>query len=423
MDRQAKRSSQWNSAARSGRVAAVASATAVVLVLAAGGVALAYFTSDGSGAGSVDVGTSSTLVIRQTNDVMYDSTVSPLPGSFPSEAFQATQTSEFGNEINLVHPSQLGSVTVTMESWTCGNWTSGATPCTTTPGTGYTLPITLTLYNAGPTGAVGTVIETTTQTFTIPYRPSADPGTCNHSTGTTGWLDNAATASAYGVTPDTTCHYGLAHNITFHITDHKVLPGTVVYGISFNTQSYGPSPVRAATPQTSLNMALTTSTANPSVGSDVYPGEVDLDSATAGQYCDDGSGGTGTFRLDSPGTPCWTVNGSGAPYWVPAVKFTAASTASQDLYPGGPAQPIDFTVTNPGSGVQHLGKVHITPSVAASGCSVSWFTVTPTVTANETLQPGQTVAFNTEASVTMSTSGGTQDTCKNATVTLAFAST
>lgn len=408
---------------RKRRVAAVASAAAVMLVLAAGGVALAYFTSTGSGAGTMSVGTASTLVIRQTNNVMYDSTVTPLPGSFPSQPFQAQQVSEFGNEISLAHPSQLGSVTVTMESWTCGNWTSGATPCTTTPGTGYTLPITLTLYGAGATGAVGTVIETTTQTFTIPFRPSADPATCNHSTGTTGWLNDAATAAQFHVTADTKCHYGLANNITFDITNHKVLPSKVIYGISFNTQTYGPHPIGSPTPQTSLNVALTTSDINPSVGSDVYPGEVDINSATPGVYCDGGAGGVNVFRLDSPSTPCWSVHGSGAPYWVPAAKFVAASTASQDLYPGGPAQPIDFTVTNPGSGVQHLNTVQISASTTAGGCTIGWFTVTPTVTANITITPGQTVAFDTRASITMITSHTTQNTCKSATIKLTFTST
>lgn len=408
---------------RKRRVAAVASAAAVMLVLAAGGVALAYFTSTGSGAGTMSVGTASTLVIRQTNNVMYDSTVTPLPGSFPSQPFQAQQVSEFGNEISLAHPSQLGSVTVTMESWTCGNWTSGATPCTTTPGTGYTLPITLTLYGAGATGAVGTVIETTTQTFTIPFRPSADPATCNHSTGTTGWLNDAATAAQFHVTADTKCHYGLANNITFDITNHKVLPSKVIYGISFNTQTYGPHPLGHATPATSLNVALNTSAHGPTVGSDVYPGRVDLSSATAGYYCTTAAT-VGTFSRTGQ---CWTVNTNhAAPWWVPAVQFTAVFGSSSDLYPGGSARPIDFTVHNPGTSSVRLQSVtisisSITDQHSSTGpaCSPSWFAITQPAFSPFTLASHHTATF-TNASIRLLNRSVNQDACEGASINLAI---
>ena len=39
-------------------------------------------------------------------------------------------------------------------------------------------------------------------------------------------------------------------------------------------------------------------------------------SATASQYCDGGTAGTGALRLDSPGHTCWTPS-------IPAVQFTA----------------------------------------------------------------------------------------------------
>lgn len=412
------------------RMAAVGATAAVILVLAAGGVALAYWTSSGSGTGAEDVGSSTPLVIRQTNDVLYDSTVSPLPGTLPSAAFQATGTSELGNEITLADAAPLGSVTVTMDSWTCQNWASGSTPCTTTtPGAGYFLPITLTIYNATAGGVVGAPIESVTRTFEIPYRPSADSSTCSSSTGTTGWFDTTATADAFGVTPDTKCEYGLDHNITFNFTTQKVLPTTVSYGISFNTQSYGTSPVGHATPQTSLNVALTTTALNPSVGTDVYPGELDLRSANAEFYCDDAD--PGTFRLDAPQEPAGGCTGApqagwsaGSGQWyLPAVKFTAASTASQDLFPGGPSQPIDFTVTNPGSGTEHVSSVGIALATLPASCTASWFTVTgPSITA-QTIPAGGTVHFDTKATIKMDTSGTTQDACQNGKFVLKFTST
>jgi hypothetical protein len=50
------------------------------------------------------------------SSVLHNSTISPLPGNLPSLGFQATQTSEFGNQIKLTKAGQLGTVVVTMSS-------------------------------------------------------------------------------------------------------------------------------------------------------------------------------------------------------------------------------------------------------------------------------------------------------------------
>ena len=98
-------------------------------------------------------------------------------------------------------------------------------------------------------------------------------------------------------------------------------------GVQYNTSGYGPQPYGYATacavanncPYDSLNVGLSSQA---TVGSEVLPGELYQDSVTGGQYCDLGTGGTGTFRLDSPGTPCWAG-------YVPAVQFTASSSGNQ----------------------------------------------------------------------------------------------
>jgi hypothetical protein len=46
--------------------------------------------------------------------------------------------------------------------------------CVTTPGDTYNVPITFNVYNVGTGNVVGTQIVSVTQTFAIPYRPSAD---------------------------------------------------------------------------------------------------------------------------------------------------------------------------------------------------------------------------------------------------------
>ena len=118
--------------------------------------------------------------------VIYDSTVSPLPGNLPSQAFEATSTSQFGDQIIFDEGGrQLDSVTVTMSSWGCqsGNWYNG--DCHTDDHATFSVPITFTIYNVNPSSPStslpiystepGSPIATLTQTFSIPYRPSASP--------------------------------------------------------------------------------------------------------------------------------------------------------------------------------------------------------------------------------------------------------
>ena len=167
---------------------------------------------------------------------IYDSTVTPLPGNVPSEAFEATQTAEFGNQVSFAGTDlPVDSVVVTLSSWGCedGHWYNDT--CTTTPGSTFNEPITFTIYNVGAANAVGTVIASSTQTFAIPYRPSADN---SHCTGANlgEWYDAASA----------TCFNGEADNVTFSFPD-VVVPNTVIYGIAYNTSDYGYSPYGDAT--------------------------------------------------------------------------------------------------------------------------------------------------------------------------------
>ena len=237
------------------------------------------------------------------SSTLYSSLVSPLPGNVPSQPFQAQQTSEFGNLIRLTKAGHLTSVVVTMSSWGCQN--GGGTTCVTTPGATFPVSITLNLYRQ-PVSAIpwvptstpvlpGAPILTDTKTFNIPYRPSAS-AKCTGSTAG-DWFDGKQG-----------CFSGEAVNITFGV-DHDV-PQTLVFGIVYNTSQYGPSPNGcdlvpfANCPIDSLNVGL--STKAPSKGSDPYPGTAFWNTQTATDYCDGGAAGANTFRLDSPGFPCWT---------------------------------------------------------------------------------------------------------------------
>jgi hypothetical protein len=412
---------------------------ALTVAIVGGGVAFAYWTSSGSGTGAASDATATALTITQDGTPIYNSTVSPLPGSMASQAFQATQTSQFGNEVNLVSSTApLSNVVVTMEDWACQNWASGASPCVTTPGSSFNYPITLTIYNDAGNGVVGSVIGTDTQNFNIPFRPS-DNATCT----TSGeWLDNAATAAQFNVAADGLCHHGLANNITFNFSSQGlVLPSTVIYGISFNTQSYGQAPTGVNGPYNSLNVGLTTDDVNPSIGSDTNTGKLDMNTALAGNYCDNGAGGVGGFRLDSPApsnpAACvssnggWSVAGSGhgAPYYLPAVEFNVGTASG--LYPGGPAQPINFSVTNPGSIPEALNTVTIAISTithqhATSGgaCDPGWFTITQPTVINGSVAAGSTWD-DTSSGASIQLNNSTtinEDACQGATVNLTFTS-
>lgn len=235
------------------------------------------------------------------NPIVFNSAPNQLPGNAPSVGFQATQTGQLGDAIKLAPGKRvLKSVRVVMSSWACesGQWNLGT--CDTTPGSTFTEPISLDIYALGASGAVGSRIAHKTQTFTIRFRPSTNAAKC------------PANATAWYSKADKKCYNGLAQNIAFTFNyRHIKLPGRFVYGISYNTSGYGRHPYGYLTdcatdtvtgcPYDALNVA--TAAGLPARGQDLYTDGIYQDSATAGNFCDGGTGGTGTFRLDDG---CWT---------------------------------------------------------------------------------------------------------------------
>ena len=242
---------------------------------------------------------------------IYDSTVSPLPPNQPSVGFLAQHAAEFGDKVTFAGTTRsLTDVTVTLSTHGCQSGQGNLPNCLTTPGATFSWPITFTIYGAPAGDAVGPVLAQVTQTFAIPYRPSADNVNC---TGADAgkWFDAASA----------TCSDGKAVNITFDFSALNVtLPDTVIWGVAFNTTTWGYHPVGPSAcsvsatgcPYDSLNVAVSGAA---STGTDVDPNGVYWNSADPTEYCDNGSGGTNTFRLD---TPCWTGE-------VPAVRFGAQS--------------------------------------------------------------------------------------------------
>jgi hypothetical protein len=295
---------------------------------------------------------------------IYDSTSTPLV-SIPSLGFEATQASEAGNLVQFSSsPARLlTGVSVTMDSWGCqsGNWYDNPI-CSTTPGSTFSEPITFNLYNVGPSNAVGSLITTVTQTFNIPYRPSTDPS-CPLSTAD----GSAPPGDMEEFMYNGVCSHGLPVNVTFNLGD-VVVPDEAIWSVAYNTSDYGAAPYNPPNPPNpptypachatsegcgydSLNVGLTVAN-GPSVGTDPLPGTVYWSTLTAANYCDGGTAGNSSFRLDSPNTtPCWGDQSPyhSAPWDIPAAQFNAVpeisvGSSNTASFIG---HTVTFTVTGP----------------------------------------------------------------------------
>ena len=255
----------------------------------------------------------------------------PAPGNLPSLGAEAYSFNELGNEITFAgtHRS-LTSVTVLLSSWACvsGNWF--ANDCATPPGSTFQMPITLNIYHAAAgSDTPGSLITSVTQTFSIPYRPSASPQCESTDPGTWYQLSTGQ------------CFNGLATPVTFRFGGQGVtVPDEIVYGVAYNTTHHGYHPIgnmpcdstSQGCPYDSLNIALSEDPVNVTSGTDPNPGTIWWDTSVAGFYCDGGAAGVGIFRMDSPGQDnnCWSVNSTAAPweapYYVPAVQFKASQS-------------------------------------------------------------------------------------------------
>ncbi|MGW7328201.1 hypothetical protein ACWGIU_06200 [Streptomyces sp. NPDC054840] len=224
----------------------------------------------------------------------------------PSLGFEASATSEFGDEVGLSSTTgDLQSLRVLFQSFGCsdsGHWYSS--DCVTTPGATFTHPLTANIYavdNSGPVPAPGALLATVTQNFPINYRPSKDPVNCT-----------GADAGRWYNPNNQTCVNSLSQLLTFNFPAGTSLPSQVIWTVAFNTTRYGSNPIGESAPcfssnpgcgYDSLNVGARTFPGAPYAGTDVDPNGAFLNSTDGSTYCDGGTGGTGTLRLD---TPCWT---------------------------------------------------------------------------------------------------------------------
>ncbi|NBU60128.1 MAG: hypothetical protein EBS23_10325, partial [Betaproteobacteria bacterium] len=170
-----------------------------------------------------------------------------LDSSYLSLGFQATSTSELGDRISFGGTARtLQTATFTMVNWARyndynvggqyygdGQWA----------GNGFNHSFTLNIYEAGSGSSPGSLITSITETKFIAYRPTV-------------WATN-----------------GYAQNISFDLSALNItVPDSIVWGLAYNTQSYGSSPLGVGGPYNSLNMGL-----NDYAGGGVSAGSTDLD--------------------------------------------------------------------------------------------------------------------------------------------------
>jgi uncharacterized protein YjdB len=224
-----------------------------------------------------------------------------------NEAFQAQQVSEFGNAVTLATGTgrTLVSLNVLFASYGCGVsgfWNTG--DCMTDPTSPtFNWPITANIYanacSGTSTPCLGSLLETVTQTQTIPFRPSADP-TCSDPTKFSNPLN---TISPGG------CQSNIRALLTFTFTGVTTLPNDVIWTVAFNTSNYGamPMPCGNSNPgcgYDSLNVGAQSFTGAPYAGTNTDPNGAFLNSASPGAYCPSTTGPTGVLRLD---TGCWSA--------------------------------------------------------------------------------------------------------------------
>jgi hypothetical protein len=200
----------------------------------------------------------------------------PLPPNLVSLGYEPTSTAEFGGMLELAQENYpLYSAQVVMSNWAFeSEWEPLGTSA------GFQIPLTLNIYAAGAGNAVGPLIASSTVNALIPWRPEPDP-TCG--------------GTAYRAA-DGNCHNGSASIVVFHFSG-VTLPQQIIYGLAYNTEHHGYSPVGTPGPYNSLAFAL--STVAPSVGTLPLPGTVYWNTSSAGFYADGGAGGSGVFRQDT----------------------------------------------------------------------------------------------------------------------------
>jgi hypothetical protein len=383
---------------------ALATVAAFALIAGIGGAAFAFFTSSGSGTGSAQTGKASKVTISQIG-AGYDSLITTNSYTEDQCMSACDGPNEIGNDITLANPAsfqQLISVVVAVDNYGAGVGN---------------VPMTLTINNA----AAGPISDSIEQSFPAAINANTDPSETN---------------------------------VTFDFSSQDAfVSNEFVYGITFNSTPDTPSVSEAS----SLNVALSSSANDLSVGTDTTPGSI---------WMDDTNSNNGDFPtctlLPTSGfekvvTNCGPAAEPGA-YGtndqvtagnddIPAVEVNVVGGAAAVLFPGGPAQTLGYAITNPGAGPVQVISVSASVDTSGSnssdvsstsngndipGCLAAWYQLnnspqTLNGTSGVSIPPGTTI-FTTNSpiastmSIQLNNINSTQNACQGANVGLSFSS-
>jgi len=212
-------------------------------------------------------------------DILYSTLPGPSVHDEPSMGYQATKTSEFGSMVQLLpSAAPLGTATVALSNWA---FESAFEDIGTS--SGFNLPVTLNLYSIGSGDTVGPLIGSVSTTQLINWRPEPSGG-----------------CDSNGYLADGNCYGGSISYVTFEFGGISI-PQQFIWGLAFNTQSFGSSPYGVPGAYDALNIAISSDA--PSTGSNPLPDTAYWNTADAGNYTDGGAGGVGTFRQDTGWAP------------------------------------------------------------------------------------------------------------------------
>lgn len=220
-------------------------------------------------------------------DQIYNSLVAPGVPNVPSLGYEATSTNEFGELIQTTGAANLASATIQMSDWAYLSEWAGSVNGTTITATGFSLPMTLSIYNVGAGNTVGSLIGSDTIDAFIPWRPEPTPGVC------------APGSNNDYLGSDGQCYAGSLSMVSFTFPDLAV-PAEFIYGIAYDTTDHGYNPTGVSAPYDSLNVALNSGA--PTVGSNPLPDTAYWYTTYGGFYADGGAAGL-SFRQDQDWTP------------------------------------------------------------------------------------------------------------------------
>ncbi len=124
---------------------------------------------------------------------------------------------------------------------------------------------------------------------------------------------------------------------------------------------------------------------------------------------------SGTFKKTTLLAP-WTT-------YIPAARFGTVGGKIGALFPGNPASPVEYAVTNPGVTGAHLTTVSVALGTLPGTCAThtTWFQVYGSPhTVDRTYPPGLTVVANPGITIAMLTQPVTQDACAGMEIPLNF---